>query len=86
MGDALAPGGSRIQLAWTSGASGITVPLGKWRIRAAKPTETWRTYANGSIKISGGGRVDLSLEEDVTATADMCRIDGDAPVSGVGTV
>jgi len=113
MGDPLGPGGSRVQLAWTSGASGIRVPLGMWRIRSAQPSETWRSYGSpgqgvlsvmgdlwsdvwsdiwpGSqiwltsptlLRVSGGGSVVLSLEEDVTSTAALCRIDGDAPVAG----
>ena len=82
MGDALAPGGSRIQLTWVSGSSGMTVPRGWWRIRSAKPSETWRIYKGVPLKVPGGGSVALSLEEDVTATASLCRIDGDAPVAG----
>lgn len=82
MGDALAPGGSRIQLTWVSGSSGFTVPRGRWRIRSAKPAETWRIYRGVPLKVPGGGSVSLSLEEDVTATAALCRIDGDAPVAG----
>jgi len=115
MGDPLGPGGSRVQLAWTSGASGIRVPLGMWRIRSAQPSETWRSYVTQTdptgvivgdiwwpddiwgdtwpgelvwltsaalLRVSGGGSVTLSLEEDVTATAAICRIDGDAPVAG----
>ena len=85
-GDPLGPGGSRVQLAWVSGSSGIRVPLGMWRIRSAKPSGSWRAYANGTIRVSGGGQVDLSLEEDVTATAGMCRIDGDAPVAGASVL
>lgn len=45
MGDPLAPGGSRLQLTWVSGTSGLRVPLGWWRIRRANPEETWRVYA-----------------------------------------
>jgi hypothetical protein len=83
MGDPLGPGGSRVQLAWVSGASGIRVPLGMWRIRSAQPSESWRTYNSGvPLRVSGGGSVTLSLEEDVTSTASICRIDGDAPVAG----
>lgn len=109
LSDPLGPGGSRVQLSWTSGISGITVPLGTWRIRSAKPSETWRSYgtdvwtqtwtdiwtdtwsdifgismtlATGTLRVSGGGSVSLSLEEDVTSTAALCRFDGDAPVAG----
>lgn len=87
MGDALAPGGSRVRLLWVSGSSGMTCPLGTWRIRSAKPSEWWRTLPGGSVSlVPGGGSVSLSLEEDVTATAALSRIDGDAPVAGASVL
>ena len=42
LSDALAPGGSRLQVTWVSGLSGVRIPLGWWRIRKATPTESWR--------------------------------------------
>lgn len=89
LGDALSPGGSRVQLAWVSGSSGIRVPLGMWRIRSANPSENWRTYTTPTgvaLRVAGGGTVTLSLEEDVSATAALSRIDGDAPVSSATAI
>lgn len=85
MGDALAPGGSRVRLSWVSGSSGIRVPRGVWRIRRAKPAESWRVYRGGRVaRVSGGGSVALTLEEDPVAsiTPPFERLDGDAPGSG----
>jgi hypothetical protein len=43
-GDALGAGGSRLLMSWVSGATGVRVPLGWWRIRQAEPEESWRVY------------------------------------------
>lgn len=85
-GDPLGFGGSLVQISWVSGLSGITVPRGWWRIRSAQPSESWRSYANGTIRISGGGSVTLSMEEAVTSAASICRIDGEAPTSGASVL
>jgi hypothetical protein len=53
LGDALGAGGSRLQVTWVSGLSGIRVPLGWWRIRAADPEETWRVVRSGYRAPSG---------------------------------
>lgn len=42
LSDPLAPGGSRLQVTWVSGLTGLRIPLGWWRIRKATPTESWR--------------------------------------------
>lgn len=42
LSDALAPGGSRLQVTWVSGLSGVRIPLGWWRIRKADTAESWR--------------------------------------------
>ncbi|MDF1705006.1 MAG: hypothetical protein P1U38_09555 [Aeromicrobium sp.] len=48
LGDALAPGGSRLQVTWVWGDARVpAVPLGWWRIRRAKPAEQWRFYRPG---------------------------------------
>ena len=48
MDDALAPGGSRLQVTWVWGDNRIpSVPLGWWRIRKSKPAEQWRFYRPG---------------------------------------
>lgn len=88
LGDPLGPGGSRLQLAWASGSSSIGVPLGMWRIKADKTLETWRAYNNGTapIRVSGGGSVTMALEEDLTSTAFMSRIDGEAPTAGASAI
>ncbi|WP_163275323.1 hypothetical protein [Cellulomonas iranensis] len=78
MGDALAPGGSRLQITWVSGLSGIRVPLGWWRIRAADPAEQWRVYRGGDgshvARVPSGGHVSLAADEE-TATIEMDRLD-----------
>lgn len=79
MGDALAPGGSRLQVTWVSGTSGIRVPLGWWRIRSADPYEQWRIYqaAGGSVRrIPGGGSVTLQADEE-TSTIELSRLDAE---------
>ena len=53
MGDALGAGGSRLQVTWVSGLSGIRVPLGWWRIREADPEEAWRVVRSGFRAASG---------------------------------
>lgn len=80
MGDLLAPGGSRLSLAWISGLSKTRVPLGVWRIRSADPTESWRTYELGTsvARVPGGGSVTIRADED-TATAVLARLDADQP-------
>lgn len=152
MGDALAPGGSRVHLTWVSGSSGLRVPFGIWRIREARPAESWRMYggktttvlkpdyaaatftfvgggvevdagagtytipdeyvtvddeagtftvdpdyavAGGFVSITtttpamiipGGGSVTLKIDEDVTATAGLERIDAAAPIKGASAL
>ncbi len=44
LSDPLGPGGSRLQVTYTFGSSGLRVPLGWWRIRRAEPSESWRVY------------------------------------------
>lgn len=77
-GDALAPGGSRLQVTWVSGASGTRVPLGRWRIRAAEPREQWRVYTHrdGVTRVPGGGQVTLQVDEE-TSTIELSRMDAE---------
>ncbi|WP_143320114.1 hypothetical protein [Cellulomonas iranensis] len=78
-GDALAPGGTRLQVTWVSGVSDIRVPMGWWRVRAADPYEQWRIYTlgDGSVtRVPGGGSVTLRVDEE-TATADLERLDAE---------
>ena len=84
MGDALGPGGSRLSLAWVSGTTGIRVPLGVWRIRKAKPAEAWLVYGTQSapIRVSGGASVQIQADEDITASAALCRVDGETVTAG----
>ena len=53
MGDALAPGGSRLSLVWASGGSSTRVPLDWWRVRAASPREQWRVHRTGQLSPAG---------------------------------
>lgn len=53
MGDALAPGGSRLAATWVSGMSGTRVPWERWRIRGATPREQWRAFTQGRIDPAG---------------------------------
>lgn len=79
MGDALAPGGSRLVITWVSGTSGTEVPLGRWRIRTADPVEVWRVMSgsDGSVhRLPGGGRVTVDVDEE-TATIVLERLDGE---------
>lgn len=84
MGDPLGPGGSRLSLAWVSGTTGIRVPLGMWRIRKARPAEAWLVYGTQSapIRVSGGASVQVQADEDITASAALCRLDGETVTSG----
>ncbi len=78
-GDPLAPGGSRLQVTWVSGVSGIRVPVGWWRIRKADPREQWRIYqhAGGTVRrVPGGGDVPLRADEE-TATIALERLDAE---------
>lgn len=152
MGDALAPGGSRVSLTWVSGATAMRVPMGLWRIREARPQESWRmyggttktvlkpdhstatfTFVGGGVEVDagegtytipdayvtvdeeagtftvdaecavgggfvsvttttpaliipGGGSVTLRIDEDVTATAGLERIDAAAPIRGASAL
>ena len=74
--DALAPGGSRLTLTYTFGASGTTVPLGWWRIRKVTPVEQWRTYSVGGDvrRVAGGGTVTIAADEE-TASVVLDRLD-----------
>ncbi len=84
MGDALAPGGSRLQVTWVSGLSGVRVPMGWFRIRSADPAEAWRTYrsAGTSILVPGGGSVTVRADDE-TATAILDRFDAESsPIPG----
>lgn len=84
MGDPLGPGGSILSLAWVSGTTGIRVPLGMWRIRKAKPAEAWLVYGTQAspIRVSGGASVQVQADEDITASAVLCRIDGETVTAG----
>lgn len=79
MSDALAPGGSRLQVTWVSGLSGTRVPLGWWRIRRPDPRETWLTYNLGdgrAVRVAGGGSVTIQADEQ-TASIAMDRLDAE---------
>lgn len=84
MGDALGPGGSLLSIAWVSGSSQITVPLGWWRIRKSAPTEQWRTYgtSSGPVRVSGGASVQVQADEAIMASAALCRMDAEVVPSG----
>lgn len=79
MSDPLGPGGSRLQVTWISGLSGVRVPLGWWRIRRPEPHETWLTYNLGdgrAVRVAGGGSVTIQSDEQ-TATIAMERLDAE---------
>lgn len=82
--DPAGPGGSRLSLSWVSGVSGIRVPLGMWRVRKSKPAEAWLVYGTQQtpIRVSGGASVTVQVDEDITASASMCRLDGETVTSG----
>lgn len=84
MDDTLGPGGSRLSLAWVSGTSQIRVPLGMWRVRKSKPAEAWLVYGTQAapIRVSGGASVTVEADEDITASASLCRLDGESVTSG----
>lgn len=79
MGDGLAPGGSRAQIAWVSGSSGVRVGLGWWRLRRSEPVEQWRIRQVGSQvqRVSGGGSVTLRVDELTCIPAHLDRLDGE---------
>ncbi len=84
MGDALAPGGSQVALSWLSGISGERVTFGRWRIRKSDSAEKWLVYgtAKGPIRVPSGSRVVIEADEAITASASMCRMDGEAVPAG----
>jgi hypothetical protein len=85
MGDALAPGGSRAQLTWVSGSTGVRVPMGWWRLRRASPVEQWRVRnVSGEVqRVSGGGSVTLEADELTCIPAELDRLDAEGqPPSG----
>lgn len=83
--DAAAPGGSELQLTLVTGASGLEVPLGRWRIRSANPNEGWvatRDAAGETLLVpSGGGTVTLDADE-LTSVAVMSRLDAERVPAG----
>jgi hypothetical protein len=87
MGDALAPGGSRLQVTYRFGTSGTTVPIGWFRIRNATPVEQWRTYTTAGVvrRVSGGGSVTVSADDE-TASVLLDRLDPGARVPVASTV
>ena len=73
--DPLAPGGSRIHLAYVFGVTGTVVPLGAWRIRQTKPETYWQWRRLGSRMVwLPTGTVTIKADEE-TATCDMERLD-----------
>jgi len=84
LSDPLGPGGSRLSMAWVSGTTGIRVPLGMWRIRKAKPAEAWLVYGTQAkpLRVGGGASVTVQADEDITATATICRMDGESVTAG----
>lgn len=83
MGDALGPGGSRLQVTWVSGLSGTRVPLGWWRVRQALPAESWRVHARDGVVrlVPGGGSVTVRADEE-TATIGLDRLDAEVVRTG----
>ncbi|OJX98678.1 MAG: hypothetical protein BGO96_04690 [Micrococcales bacterium 73-15] len=79
MGDLLAPGGSRLSVAWVSGTTGLRVPWGIFRIRRADPGAVWRTGPDGARRVHSGGQVTLTADSDPQSTAVLCRLDADVP-------
>jgi hypothetical protein len=79
MGDALAPGGSRAQLAWVSGASGMRVPMDWWRLRKSDPVEQWRVRRVGEDvqRVAGGGSVTIRADELTCIPANLDRLDAE---------
>lgn len=79
MGDALAPGGSRAQLTWVSGSTGVRVPQDWWRLRKSDPVEQWRVRGAGADaqRVSGGGSVTLRADELTCIPAQLDRLDAE---------
>ncbi|WP_263120864.1 hypothetical protein [Cellulomonas sp. RIT-PI-Y] len=85
MGDALAPGGSRMQLTWVSGTTAARVPMGWWRLRRSVPAEQWRIAGAGESarRVSGGGSVDIDADELTCIPAELDRLDAEGqPAAG----
>lgn len=83
---ALAPFGSQLQVTWVSGASGIEVPLGWWRIRSTDPTEQWvvrRNAAGERVPVPGGGGVvEVAADELLCIPASLDRLDAETVPAG----
>lgn len=84
LSDPAGPGGTLLSITWVSGISGIRVPLGTWRVRKSKPAEAWLVYGTqqSPIRVSGGASVTVQADEEITATASMCRLDAEAVTAG----
>lgn len=75
-GDLLGSGGSRIDLTWVSGQTGIRVPLGVWRIRRPSARQQWRVYERSSSieRVHGGSKLTVQADE-ITAAVLLDRLD-----------
>jgi hypothetical protein len=84
--DALAPFGSKLQVTWVSGNTGIRVPFGWYRIGpAVDPDESWliRKGADGSdvLRPTGGSTIAVPAN-DLTQIAVDARLDAEPKPAG----
>jgi len=73
---AIAPGGSRVRIAYQYGATQLTVPLGVWRIRKVTPHIHLlpRRITNQTQLIPSGGTVAIEIDEEL-ASLELDRLD-----------
>jgi len=85
---ALAPGGSRLKIAYRYGATRVTVPLGWWRIRKTRPEIRWQYRRIGSRTawLPGGGTVTVQADEELCSLYDLDRLDIGERHSQTGSV
>jgi len=85
--DGLAPGGSRLQVAYRFGATGTIIPLGWWRIRESEPDIGWQYRLVGGrwMWLPLGGTVAIQADEETVSLA-LDRLDVDERRSQAGTV
>lgn len=85
LSDPLGPGGSRLQITWISGISGLEVPRGWWRIRKPNPRETWRVMRNSAGEqvwtAAGGGQVSITADELTCIPSELDRLDAEPVLS-----
>lgn len=72
--------GSRLQVMVRSGASGVQVPLGPWRISGAEPKARYQVAPRGdSFEVRFGGGTVVVDSKEILHEASLRKMDGESP-------